>query len=119
MMVSGTKMISETSLVTNMDEKKTENTRKSESAAMERMPPASRSSGRKIFSLLKPSSTVSIMKRVARVCQSMSESSRAEGGVINSDATAAAAERSSIGSLRTSAAALAGRRCLSASSFVS
>ena len=89
MIVSGTKMISETSLVTNMDEKNTEKTRKNERAVTLLMLPARRSTGLNMFSLLKPSRTVSIRNRVPRVRQSMSLRSSRDGGVMKSDMTAA------------------------------
>ena len=92
-------MISETSLVTNIEEKNTENTRNSDSPAMERMLPASPSSGRKMFSFLKPSSTVSIINSVPSVRQSISDSSSHDGGVIISAAIAARTDTVSIGSL--------------------
>ena len=66
---------------------------------MERMLPASLSSGRKMFSFLKPSSTVSIINSVPSVRQSISDSSSHDGGVIISAATAAKTDTVSIGSL--------------------
>ena len=49
-------------------------------------------------SFLKPSKIVSIMNSVPSVRQSISPKSRAEGGVMNSEATAASTETVSIGS---------------------
>ena len=95
-MVSGTKMMSDTSLVTNMEEKNTPKTRNSDKPAMVLILRVRRMTGRKMFSRLKPSSTVSIMKSVASVFQSISVSRRALGGVIISAATAAVRETSSM-----------------------
>ena len=96
--VRGTKMISDTSLVTNMELKNTPKIRKRERLVIRFSPPASRTRGRRTFSCLKPSSTQSIIKRVPRVRQSMSFSSRAEGGVISRAIPAASSERVSISS---------------------
>ena len=96
MMVSGTKMISDTSLVTNMDEKNTQQIRKNDSPLMVVKRPAKRMKGRKMFSCLKPSSTVSIMNSVPRVRQSMEEMSERSGGVMKNDITAARTARVSI-----------------------
>ena len=98
MIVSGTKMISDTSLVTNMELKNTPKIRKSESPAMDLKLAASLISGLKSFSCLKPSSTVSIIKRVPSVCQSIFWIRSGVGGVMNSDMRAAASDTSSIGS---------------------
>ena len=96
--VSGTKMISDTSFVTNIELKKTAKTRNRLRPAIEPIRPARRSSGLKMFSCLKPSSTVSIMNSVPSVRQSMSESSRFVGGVMHSAITAARTETVNIGS---------------------
>ena len=97
-------MMRETSLVTNMEEKNTENTRNRESPTMEPILPVSRIRGRKIFSFLKPSSTVSIMKSMARVCQSISARSVGLGGVISRETSAASRETDSIRSFLNSSA---------------
>ena len=97
-MVSGTKIISETSLVTNMEVKNTPKIKNSESAVMRLSPEAKRTMGISTFSCLKPSSTQSIISRVPRVCQSMSRSSCVLGGVMNSAAIAAAADTVSMSS---------------------
>ena len=55
-------------------------------------------SGLKSFSCLNPSSTVSIIKRVPSVCQSIFLRRSGVGGVMNSDMRAAASDTSSIGS---------------------
>ena len=94
--VSGTKMISETSLVTNMDVKKTPKTRNSVSVVIRFIRAARRISGRKIFSFLKPSSTHSIISRVPSVRQSISRSSRSDGGVMIKATTAASSDSVSI-----------------------
>ena len=95
-------MMRETSLVTNMEEKNTENTRNRESPAMEPILLVSRIRGRKIFSFLKPSNTVSIMKSMARVCQSISAKSVGLGGVISRETSAASRETESIRSFLNS-----------------
>ena len=94
--VRGTKMISETSLVTNIDVKKTPNTRKSESDAMLLKRVLNLMMGLKMLSFLKPSRTVSIMNRVPRVRQSMLRMSVALGLVMTKDARAAMTESVSI-----------------------
>ena len=94
--VSGTKMISETSLVTNMDVKKTPKTRKRVRVVMRCIREARRISGRKMFSFLNPSSTHSIIRSVPRVRQSISLSRRSEGGVMIMAAAAASSDRVSI-----------------------
>ena len=101
-MVSGTKMISDTSLVTNIDVKNTPKTRNSDRPTMVCIRRVSWISGRKMFSCLNPSSTVSIIKSVASVRQSMSDHSRTLGGVMNSAMTAAASDTNSMASLLTS-----------------
>jgi hypothetical protein len=97
-MVSGTKMISETSLVTNMDVKNTPNIRKKLSDTMLLKRELKRIRGKKRSSCLKPSNTVSIIKRVPRVCQSILDKSVLSGGVINNEMTAAASATGSMGS---------------------
>ena len=96
MMVSGTKMIRETSLVTNMEEKKTPKIRNREREAMRFRLPARLTSGRRTFSCLKPSSTHSIIRSVPRVRQSMFPTSSAEGGVMTIATAAASRDRVSI-----------------------
>lgn len=96
MIVSGTKMISDTSFVTNIDEKNTQQIRKNDSPGMVMNRFAKRMNGRKMFSCLKPSSTVSIMNSVPSVRQSMPESRSLLGGVMNIAMTAAASARVSI-----------------------
>ena len=97
-MVIGTKTIRDTSFVTNMEEKKTPNTRKRDSPATVPIRPVSLSSGRKTFSCLNPSKTVSIMNSVPRVRQSIFSSSAADGGVMISEIRAASAATGSMGS---------------------
>ena len=70
--VSGTKIISETSFVTNIDEKNTQKTKKIVRFFIVERFLVLFMSGAKIFSLLKPSRTERSMKRVARVRQLMS-----------------------------------------------
>ena len=81
-----------------MDEKKTQKTRKNEMAAIEGIFSANFSSGRKIFSFLKPSSTVSIIKSVSSVCQSMLPRRLSCGFVMKREASAASSDTASIGS---------------------
>ena len=95
-MVSGTKMISDTSLVTNMEEKNTPKTRKSDSEVIRFSRPARLTRGRRRFSCLKPSSTQSIISSVPSVCQSMSRTSCGEGGVMIRAMAAASRDRVSI-----------------------
>ena len=97
-MVRGTNTISETSLVTNMEEKNTPNTKKSESPAIVPMRPVRRRSGRNTFSCLNPSKTVSIINSVPSVRQSMAESNAFDGGVINKESAAASSATGSMGS---------------------
>ena len=97
-MVRGTKMMRDTSLVTNMLEKNTPNTRKKLSPNMVENFSVSRRTGRNRFSCLKPSSTLSSINRVARVFQSMAFTRSALGGVITSDTSAAATLTTSIAS---------------------
>ena len=97
-MVRGTNIISDTSLVTNIDVKKTPKTRKRERVTMVVSPEPSLRSGLNRFSCLKPSSTVSIMKSIPRVCQSIAVSSSFVGGVMSSDISAASSDTGSIGS---------------------
>ena len=97
-MVSGTKIIRDTSLVTNMELKKTPNIRKSESPAMDLKFALSFIRGLNSFSCLKPSKTVSIINRMPSVLQSMEESSAFDGGVNSSDTAAATTATGSIGS---------------------
>ena len=83
-------------MVTNMEVKKTPKTRKSVRVVMRFMRPARRISGRKMFSFLKPSRTQSIISSVPRVRQSISRSSRCDGGVMIMAASAARRDRVSI-----------------------
>ena len=92
-------MMSETSFVTNIDEKKTPKMRKSERDVMCLKCAARRTTGASTFSRLKPSSTVSIIRSVPSVRQSIDEMSRADGGVITSETMAASTESVSMGSL--------------------
>ena len=69
--VNGTNMIRETSLVTNMDVKNTLKTKKNVSAIIEPSLLVFRRSGENMFSFLKPSSVLRSMKSVARVFQSI------------------------------------------------
>ena len=96
--VSGTKLISETSFVTNMDVKKTEKTKNSERFFIFERRLVLRSKGAKMFSCLKPSRTERSMNKVARVRQSMFFKRSESGGVIKSDAIAASRETLSISS---------------------
>ena len=96
--VSGTKMMRETSFVTNIEEKKTEKTKKIVRPRIVFKWPVRCKRGRKIFSFLKPSRTESSIKRVARVCQFISYKSFADGGVIKREAIAAKSETESISS---------------------
>ena len=96
--VSGTKMMSDTSLVTNIEVKNTPNMRKSERLAIVENPELSLRRGRNRSSCLKPSRTVSIMKSIPRVCQSMAKIRFLDGGVMKSDMTAARSDTGSIGS---------------------
>ncbi len=91
-------MISDTSLVTNMDVKKTPNIRKRERATIVFNLEASPMTGRRTFSFLNPSRTQSIIRSMPRVCQSMSFISPHVGGVIKSEMIAAMTARVSINS---------------------
>ena len=94
--VSGTKIISETSFVTNIDERKTEKTRKQEIEKIELSLLVCLKTGLKISSLLKPSRTVKSIKSVARVFQSMSRRIAFDGGVIKNDTITTASETESM-----------------------
>lgn len=94
--VSGTKIISETSFVTNIEVKNTPKIRNSESAVVVPSPDARFSTGRRTFSFLKPSRMQSIIKRVPRVRQSIPARKSALGGVIISPAAAARSDTVSI-----------------------
>ncbi len=96
--VSGTKMMRETSFVTNMEEKNTEKTKKVVRPRIVFKWPVRCKRGRKMFSFLKPSRTESSIKSVASVRQFMSCKSRDDGGVIKSDAIAAARDTESMSS---------------------
>ena len=94
--VSGTKMIRETSLVTIMEVKKTPKTRNRVRVVIRFIRAARQIRGRKMFSFLNPSRTHSIISSVPSVRQSISPSSRAEGGVMIIAATAASKDRVNI-----------------------
>ena len=96
--VSGTKMIRDTSFVTNIEEKKTEKTKKVVRPRIVFKWPVRCKRGRKMFSFLKPSRTESSIKRVARVCQFISCKRCADGGVIKREAIAAKRDTESISS---------------------
>ena len=98
MMVSGTKMISDTSLVTNMEQKKTPKIRNREREVIRFRLDARPTRGRRTFSCLNPSRTHSIIRRVPRVCQSISSISCAEGGVMMRAIPAARRDNVSISS---------------------
>ena len=97
-MVRGTKMMRDTSLVTNMEEKNTPNTRNRDRGAIRSIFALRDTKGRSRFSCLKPSSTVSIMKRVPRVRQSTARSREASGGVMKRETAAASRDTVSISS---------------------
>ena len=97
-MVSGTKMISDTSLVTNMEQKKTPKIRNRDREVIRFRLEASPTRGRRTFSCLNPSRTHSIIRSVPRVCQSISRISCAEGGVMISAIPAARRDSVSISS---------------------
>ena len=94
--VSGTKIIKDTSFVTNIDVKKTPKIKNSESVAIVLNFLLKLITGSKIFSCLKPSRTHNIIKRVPSVCQSISFISAFVGGVINKETTAASTATVSI-----------------------
>ena len=94
--VKGTKIISDTSFVTNIDVKKTPKIKNSESVAIVLNFLLKLITGSKIFSCLKPSRTHNIIKRVPSVCQSISLISAFVGGVINKETTAASTATVSI-----------------------
>ena len=89
-------MMSETSLVTNIDVKNTPKTRNSESAVIFPRRAANAAIGRSTFSRLKPSSTHSIIKSVPSVRQSISRRRLGVSGVMISEAAAASRESASI-----------------------
>ena len=91
-------MISDTSFVTNIEEKNTAKTRKKESPVIVDILPANLTTGVNMFSFLNPSRTRSIMKRVPKVRQSMSESKAFVGGVIKRAAAAAITDTVSMSS---------------------
>ena len=96
--VSGTKIINDTSFVTNIEEKNTPKIKKSDKTAMLENFDVRRMIGRKMFSCLNPSSTINIIKSVPSVCQSMREKMSLLGGVIRNESSAARTESHSIGS---------------------
>jgi len=87
--VSGTKIMRDTSFVTNIELKKTPKTKKIVRNLIDDNFRAFLKTGSKISSLLKPSRTVRSIKRVASVLQFMSDKSSFEGGVIKSEIRAA------------------------------
>ena len=91
-------MIKLTSFVTNIDEKNTPNTRNRDRPAIVRIRPVRRSSGRNTFSCLNPSRTVSIIKSVPSVRQSIAFSRAFDGGVMSRETSAASTATGSIGS---------------------
>ena len=91
-------MISDTSLVTNMDVKNTPNTRNRDRVVIRFIREARRTTGSSTFSRLKPSRTHSIISRVPRVRQSMSRISCGVGGVTTRAIAAASTDRVSISS---------------------
>ena len=96
--VRGTKMISDTSFVTNIDVKKTQKTRKRERLLTERNLVLNLMSGLKMFSFLNPSRIVSIMNSVPSVRQSIFPGRSAVGGFRIMAETAAIIESRSMGS---------------------
>ena len=84
--------MSDTSFVTNIEEKNTPKITKNEIPAIEVIFSANLRSGLKIFSFLNPSNTVNIIKSVTRVCQSIFLSNSVLGFVINSEITATKTE---------------------------
>ena len=96
--VRGTKIIRDTSFVTNIEVKNTPKMKNKESVAIVLKFELNLIRGLKRLSCLKPSKTVSIMKRVPRVCQSMFLSNPLSGGVIIKETKAAINETRSIGS---------------------
>lgn len=94
--VSGTKIIRDTSFVTNIDEKNTQNTKKMVRVLIRERFLVFLRSGAKMFSLLNPSRTVRSMKSVASVRQLMSCRSSIEGGVIKSEIAAARSDAESM-----------------------
>ena len=88
----------DTSLVTNMEEKNTPKTRNRERTDIRFRLDARDTRGRKTFSRLNPSSTLSIMNSVPKVRQSMSARSRFVGGVMTSATAAASSDTASMGS---------------------
>ena len=96
MIVRGTKIIRETSFVTNIEVKNTAKTKKKVRPFMDLRRLVRFKRGLKIFSFLKPSRTVKSIKRVQRVFQSIEERRSFEGGVIKSEIRAARSETESI-----------------------
>ena len=107
--VNGTNMIRETSLVTNMDVKNTLKTKKNVSAIIEPSLLVFRRSGENMFSFLKPSSVLRSMKSVARVFQSIDERRFFDGGVMNNDAIAAMRATESMSSFLKNASVFAAK----------
>ena len=89
MMVRGTKVTRDTSLVMNGARKNTVPTRKKDRAFTELKRSVRRKKGRNIFSFLKPSSTKRSMNRVKSVCQSRERNLSPVGGEIIRETRAA------------------------------
>ena len=96
MIVKGTKIISETSFVMNIEEKNTQKTKKKERLVIPPIFSVIFNRGLKIRSFLNPSRTVNNMKRVARVLQSISCRSFNCGGVMKREMTAAKSDTESM-----------------------
>ena len=96
--VNGTNIIRDTSFVTNIDDRNTENTKKIVMAFCDVMRLVFRRRGRKMFSFLKPSRIVRSIKSVPKVRQSIAFTRAAVGGVMNSEITAASTLTTSINS---------------------
>ena len=96
MIVIGTKIIKETSFVTNIDEKNTLKTKKKVRPVIPPIFLVIFNKGSKICSFLKPSKTVNNMNRVAKVLQSIVLKSSFCGGVIKSETTAAKSDTESM-----------------------
>ena len=97
-MVTGTKMMRDTSLVTNIEEKNTPKMRNKLRVVIRLRSAARATRGRNTFSRLNPSSTHSIMRSVPSVRQSMSVSRCFVGGVMIRATAAASNDTVSMGS---------------------
>ena len=96
MIVIGTKIIKETSFVTNIDEKNTLKTKKKVRPVIPPILLVIFNRGSKICSFLKPSKTLNNINKVARVFQSISCRSFNCGGVIKSETIAAKSDTESM-----------------------